>query len=50
MMNEWDAAGGRLYLVFQDIAPRSHLRRHWTPPLGAVWGFAVGMIGQQVLG
>lgn len=44
------AGGGILYLVFQDIAPQSHMRRHWTPPLGAVMGFVVGMIGKQLLG
>ena len=44
------AGGGILYLVFQDIAPQSKMRRHWSPPLGAVMGFVVGMIGKQVLG
>jgi ZIP family zinc transporter len=44
------AAGGILYLIFQDIAPQSIMRRHWTPPLGAVLGFIVGMIGKQLLG
>jgi len=44
------AGGGILYLVFQDIAPKSHMRRHWTPPLGAVLGFVVGMVGKQLLG
>lgn len=44
------AAGGILYIVFQDIAPQSTMRRHWAPPLGAVLGFVVGMIGKQVLG
>jgi ZIP family zinc transporter len=44
------AAGGILYLIFQDIAPQSTMRRHWTPPLGAVLGFIVGMIGKQLLG
>jgi ZIP family zinc transporter len=44
------AAGGILYLVFQDIAPQSKMRRHWLPPLGAVLGFAVGMVGKQLLG
>ena len=44
------AAGGILYLIFQDIAPQSKMRRHWVPPLGAVLGFAVGMIGKQLLG
>ncbi len=44
------AAGGILYLVFQDIAPQARMRRHWTPTLGAVLGFMVGMVGKQVLG
>lgn len=44
------AAGGILFLVFQDIAPQSKMRRHWTPPLGAVLGFLFGMIGKQLLG
>lgn len=44
------AAGGILYLVFQDIAPKATMRRHWTPPLGAVLGFALGMLGAQALG
>jgi len=44
------AAGGILYLVFQDIAPQAKMRRYWTPTLGAVLGFLVGMIGKQVIG
>jgi ZIP family zinc transporter len=44
------AAGGILYLIFQDIAPQSRIRRHWTPPLGAVLGFVTGMIGKQLIG
>jgi ZIP family zinc transporter len=44
------AGGGILYLIFQDIAPLSKMQRHWTPPLGAVLGFLVGMIGKQLLG
>jgi ZIP family zinc transporter len=43
------AAGGILYLVFQDIAPQSKMQRHWAPPLGAVLGFAVGMVSNQLL-
>lgn len=39
------AAGGILYLIFQDIAPQSRMRRHWAPPLGAVLGFGLGMLG-----
>jgi ZIP family zinc transporter len=44
------AAGGILYLVFQDIAPKSSLKTHFTPSIGAVIGFLLGMIGQQILG
>ena len=44
------AAGGILYLVFQDIAPQSKMRGRWTPPLGAVFGFVVGRSGKQWLG
>lgn len=44
------AAGGILYLIFQDIAPMSRLKRHRAPPLGAVLGFAVALVGQQVVG
>jgi ZIP family zinc transporter len=44
------AGGGILYLIFQDIAPHSRMRRHWTPPLGAVLGFVIGMLGKQLLG
>jgi ZIP family zinc transporter len=39
------AAGGILYLLFQDIAPQSRLNRHWAPTLGAVLGFGLGMLG-----
>jgi len=39
------AAGGILYATFQDIAPQAVLRRHWGPPLAAVIGFEVGMLG-----
>lgn len=43
------AAGGILYLVFQDIAPQSRLKRHWAPPLGAVLGFALAMQAKAAL-
>ena len=39
------AAGGILYSVFQDIAPQVRLERHWGPPMGAVFGFALGIVG-----
>lgn len=38
-------AGGILYLVFEDIAPRVAMKKHWLPPLGAVLGFMVGLAG-----
>ena len=43
------AAGGILYSVFQDLAPQARLERHWGPPLGAVLGFALGLIGHMLL-
>lgn len=39
------SAGGILYIVFQDIAPQAVLEKHWGPPLGAVLGFALGLVG-----
>lgn len=44
------AAGGILYLVFQNIAPQARMRRHWAPQLGAVAGFALGMLGMALAG
>jgi ZIP family zinc transporter len=44
------AAGGILYLIFQDIAPQARLRRHWAPPLGAVLGFALALAGNLLAG
>lgn len=44
------AAGGILYSVFQDIAPQVKLARHWGPPMGAVLGFALGILGHMVTG
>jgi ZIP family zinc transporter len=44
------ASGGILYLIFQDIAPQSKIRRHWMPALGAVLGFAVGLLGKKLIG
>lgn len=43
------SSGGILYLVFQDIAPQARLERHWAPPLGAVAGFLMGMIGHGLI-
>lgn len=44
------AAGGILYLIFQDIAPQSRMVQHWKPAMGAVIGFALGMLGHKLLG
>ena len=44
------AAGGILYLTFQDIAPQARLERHWAPALGAVLGFALALVGELLLG
>ncbi|MFE8072425.1 divalent cation transporter [Marinobacteraceae bacterium S3BR75-40.1] len=43
------ASGGILYLTFQDLAPQSRLERHWAPPLGAVCGFLLGLVGHLML-
>ena len=43
------AAGGILYLVIGDIAPQAKLERHWAPPLGAVAGFLLGVIGHMMI-
>jgi ZIP family zinc transporter len=43
-------AGGILYLTFQDVAPKAHLARHWAPALGAVAGFALGLLGFALTG
>jgi ZIP family zinc transporter len=44
------AAGGILYLIFQDIAPQAHLERRWAPSLGAVGGFTLGLLGHMLVG
>lgn len=44
------AGGGIMYLIFQDIAPQSKIRKNWIPALGAVLGFAVGMIAKMMIG
>jgi ZIP family zinc transporter len=43
------AAGGILYLLFQDIAPQARLQRTWAPPLGAVAGFLLGLSGDMLV-
>ncbi|MDR4496718.1 MAG: hypothetical protein MRK02_02150 [Candidatus Scalindua sp.] len=44
------SSGGILYLIFQDIAPLSKMRKHWEPALGAILGFLIGMIGTKLFG
>lgn len=44
------SSGGILYLIFQDIAPMSELKKSWFPALGSSLGFLVGMIGEKILG
>jgi ZIP family zinc transporter len=43
------SAGGILYLIFQDIAPQSRISQHWAPPLGAVFGFALALMGKLLI-
>nr|WP_309501324.1 divalent cation transporter [uncultured Roseovarius sp.] len=43
------AAGGILYLLFEDIAPGVPLERAWAPPLGAVAGFSLGLAGHLMV-
>lgn len=42
------AAGGILYSVFQDMAPQIYVEKQWLPPMGAIAGFLMGMIGFMV--
>lgn len=44
------SAGGILYIIFEDIAPQSRLKRHWAPALGAVCGFLLGILGEVAIG
>lgn len=44
------AAGGILYLVFEDVAPAGHADKEWVPQLGAVLGFAFGLAGDLLVG
>ncbi|MBY6137513.1 ZIP family metal transporter [Leisingera sp. XS_AS12] len=43
------AAGGILYLLFQDIAPKAHSNEKSLPALGAVAGFALGLAGEMLI-
>jgi ZIP family zinc transporter len=43
------ASGGILYLIFQDIAPLSKVRKNWVPATGASFGFILGMLGERLI-
>jgi len=43
------AAGGILYLIFQDIAPQARLEKNWAPPLGAVVGFCLALLSEMLI-
>ena len=43
------ASGGILYLIFQDIAPLSKVRKNWVPATGASFGFIIGMMGEKLI-
>ena len=45
---ELNSSGGILYSVFQDIAPGIRMENHWLPPLGAILGFLVGLVGAML--
>jgi len=42
-------AGGILYLLFQDMAPRVATKKHRLPPLGTIGGFLIGYAGYLYL-
>jgi len=42
-------SGGILYLIFDDIAPRAHLKHHDFPAIGAVSGFLLGLVGTMFI-
>ena len=44
------SSGGILYLIFQDIAPQSRMKKHWGPPLGAVFGYSLALFGKMLVG
>ncbi|WP_424942142.1 ZIP family metal transporter [Aliiroseovarius crassostreae] len=44
------SAGGILYLIFQDIAPQVPIKHIWSPPLGAILGFVLGLAGHILTG
>ncbi|MGR3315828.1 ZIP family metal transporter [Roseovarius indicus] len=43
------AAGGILFLTFQDIAVKAHLKYKQAPSLAALLGFSLGMVGHALV-
>lgn len=43
------SSGGIIYLIFQDIAPQSRLKKHWAPPIGAVFGFCLALFSKMLV-
>ncbi|WP_235114414.1 hypothetical protein [Cyclobacterium qasimii] len=43
------ASGGILYLLIQDIIPKSKLKNNYLSSLGAILGFLVGIIGEKII-
>jgi ZIP family zinc transporter len=44
------AAGGILFLMFQNIAVKAHLEYHQAPSLAALAGFAFGILAEALVG
>lgn len=42
-------SGGILFLIFDDIAPKAHVKYHDFPATGAVFGFLLGIIGTMII-
>jgi ZIP family zinc transporter len=43
------SSGGILYLLIQDIIPKSKLKNNYFSSLGATLGFLVGIIGEKII-
>lgn len=42
------SAGGILSIIFPDLAPQIRLENSSIPPLGAVPGFLIGLVGKSL--
>ncbi|MBE0437487.1 MAG: divalent cation transporter, partial [Methylomicrobium sp.] len=42
-------SGGILYLIFEDIAPKSHSKHNSFPAVGAIGGFLLGLVGIMLI-